>query len=451
MESGAARSRTTRLRYSLRSCTVDGALHAVMIGSGETYFPAFALMLGASAFEVGVLATFPILAGAAFQLVSPAAAGRLGEKRWVVASALLQALTFVPIALSSAWPAAGYTWLLASVCAYWMLALGINPPWNAWMGRMIPTHIRGRYFARRNVAIHSCLFLSVVAAGLLIHAAEHSAWGSGSGFMAAFAVAAASRFASVWFLVRQDDPPVDVAVDRPSVKRVVADFVHQPYGRLIALLVLMNGAVHVSAAYFTPFMLQGLGLSYARFTILTGVVVVARILASPYWGELARSYGNRRILQVAATLITPLSALWVISDNYAYLLGLQLVAGFAWSGFELATFLNFFDCTDRRNRARVLSLYNLLNGVAIVSGSVIGGSVLEYLGRSGYAYIFIASSFLRVVALLALGRGVGQRRAVAEHSFRDVFVRVLTLRPGQGADTRPVVMGNEHIHPPRSR
>ena len=83
-----------------------------MVGLGETYFPAFALALGASAFEAGLLTTAPLLIGAVFQLIAPYAARRIGNKRWVVASAVLQSLTFVPIALAARMEGTAYGWLL---------------------------------------------------------------------------------------------------------------------------------------------------------------------------------------------------------------------------------------------------------------------------------------------------------------------------------------------------
>ena len=63
--------RASSLRTSLRASTYDGICNAVMVGFGESYFPAFALFLGASAFEAGVLATLPILVGSLFQLAVP--------------------------------------------------------------------------------------------------------------------------------------------------------------------------------------------------------------------------------------------------------------------------------------------------------------------------------------------------------------------------------------------
>jgi MFS family permease len=173
-------------------------------------------------------------------------------------------------------------------------------------------------------------------------------------------------------------------------------------------------------------MLKGLELSYAEFTLLTAAVLVGRAISSPYWGEIARNYGNRRALQVAVFLVVPLSGLWTVSQNFYFLLFVQLFGGFAWAGADLTNTLNFFDCTDERNRADVISFYNFCNGAAVVTGATIGGFVLRQLGPDGYPILFVSSSLLRLAVVIALARGVGVRRA-REHSFPEVFVRVLTF------------------------
>ncbi|HUI25688.1 MAG TPA: MFS transporter [Candidatus Kryptonia bacterium] len=432
------------LRRSLRASTFDAMSYAAMIGCGEFYFPAFALLLGATPLQVGIVATVPILVGSAFQLLATAAAHRIGDRLWVIASASLQAAVFIPIVLLTRSTFGGYPWLFALVCLYWILNLGINPAWNAWMGRMIPPEIRSRYFGRRNVAVHSMIFLALLLGGFLIDAAERSGLGAAVGFAVAFGLAAGSRSLSVWFLTRQHDPgrhgPNHA---RLPARTVLSGFRRHPYGRLILLIVLINGAVNISAAYFTPYMLQRLDLSYARFTILNGTIVVARVMASSYWGEIARNYGNRRALQVSTVLLIPLASLWVLSNNYAFLLGIQLFGGFAWAGFELASFLNLFDCTDDRNRAQVLSIYTLLNGVMIVTGSLLGGAVMHALGDRGYHVIFVTSSTCRLLVVAIMLRGVGVKRRAQEHSFRNVFTWVMTLRPGEGEEIDAVVMDED--------
>jgi MFS family permease len=374
-------------------------------------------------------------------LFAPHFAHFVGNKRWVVVSAFAQALTLVPIAVLTVSDGSGFDRLFLFTCLYWMLALGISPPWNAWMGHMIPARIRSRYFGRRNVPIQASLFVSLVAAGMLIHAAELSAWGAAPGFLLIFCIAALSRFVSAYFLTRQHEPAPG-QIPRTPLRKVIVGLTQHPYGRVIRLIVLMNAAVHVSAAYFTPFMLAELKLSYAQFTVLNATILVARLLSSAYWGEIARNFGNRRALQVSTVLLIPLAGLWVVSDNFLYLFALQIVAGFAWAGYELMTVLSFFDTTDNENRARVLSVFNLFNAVAIVVASLVGGAILRLFGNAGYMYIFLGSTVLRLLIALVFARGAGMRRPV-EHTFRNVFVRVVSLRPGQGQGLRPIVMPND--------
>lgn len=430
----------SRVRRSLRASIVDGAACAAMTGFGETYFSAFGLLLGASPFQVGLLTTVPMLCGAGAQVLAPRIAHRIGDRRFVIGAALLQASCFLPIGALALVPAAGgYEQLLAWVALYWILALGIHPVWNNWIGRMVPSAVRSRFFAGRGAAVNAALLGSTLLAGGILHATEGSRWGATGGFLVLFGLAAGSRLVSASFLARQHDPQESRPPRRPRLRAVVRGMARRPYGRLVALLVLMMGAVHLSAAYFTPYMLRHLGLSYAAYTAVNGAVLLARIVSSSYWGEVARRFGNRRALQVSGTLLVPLSSLWVVSDHVVYLLALQVFAGFAWAGFELAIVLNLLDATDDADRAAVLSLYTLLNGVAIVVGSLIGGTVLRALGDGGYHVLFLVSSALRALIMLRLARGIGVRRA-REHSFPSVFVRVLSLRPGRGPEWRPMLL-----------
>lgn len=420
-----------------------------MVGLGETYFPAFALALGASAFEAGLLTTVPLLVGAVFQLLAPYGARLIGNKRWVVASALLQSLTFVPIAWSSDGEGTGYAWLLVWVCVYWALALGINPAWNAWLGRLVPPSVRSSFFSRRTIPAQFSLFFSLLGGGFALHELSQSRLGAPAAFTVLFGMAMLCRWVSVGFLTRQIDPPGA----RPKLVRaghILRRMHREPFGRVIFLIVCMHASVHVAAPYFTPYMLDHLGLSYGEFTILNGVVVVARILSASYWGNIARIFGNRRALQVSAVLLVPLAGMWSLSDSFIFLILLQLLAGFAWAGFELLVMLSFFDTTDEQTRARVLSIYNLLNGIAIVAGSLLGGLLLELTGPQGYLWVFVASSALRGLTVLFLARGAGVRRE-QEHDFERVFLRVISFRPGQGPGLRPVLVPSRRRGRPHKR
>src|SRR5947209_8123166 len=91
-------SRRRKLRKTLHNSVSDGAAFSVMVGIGETYFPAFVLALGMGEIAAGLVASIPLLVGAILQLVSPAAVSWLGSnRRWVIACVALQAASFLPL------------------------------------------------------------------------------------------------------------------------------------------------------------------------------------------------------------------------------------------------------------------------------------------------------------------------------------------------------------------
>src|SRR3974390_1270792 len=92
------RSRRRSLRKNLRNSVSDGASFSVMVGIGETYFPAFVLALGMGEIASGLIASIPLLLGPALQMVSPAAVLWLGSnRRWVIACVAIQAASFLPL------------------------------------------------------------------------------------------------------------------------------------------------------------------------------------------------------------------------------------------------------------------------------------------------------------------------------------------------------------------
>ena len=150
---------------------------------------------------------------------------------------------------------------------------------------------------------------------------------------------------------------------------------------MLAYLLAMQLAAHIAAPFFTPYMLGPLELDYQRFTALIASSFLARIAILPVLGRLAQQRGSRFVLVAGAIGIIPLPALWLVSDQFAYLLALQLVSGCAWAAVEYASLLSFFEGIDERDRASVLSLFNLANAAALTGGSVIGGLLLRRARR----------------------------------------------------------------------
>lgn len=229
---------------------------------------------------------------------------------------------------------------------------------------------------------------------------------------------------------------------------------------MLAYLLGMQLAAHIAAPYFTPYMLGPLALGYERFTVLIAASFLARIAILPGLGHLAKHRGSRFVLVAGAIGIVPLPMLWLVSNDFVYLLALQMVSGCAWAAVEYASLLSFFEGIDERDRASVLSFFNLANAAALTTGSLFGGALLRGLGAGpeAWPWLFTASSLMRLAVLPLLYR---RARAPARPEARTsrtpvqtgtpvtpVALGTLALRPASGAVQRPLLAPADEKHAP---
>ena len=420
----------------LRAITADGVWFSAMVGLGEAYVPAFALAVGLGAVVSGLVATVPMLVGALLQLVTPLGVRVLRSyRRWVVLCATGQALSFAPLCVGAWRGEIGLGWIAAATVAYWAFGMATSPAWNAWVTSLVPVGMRARFFARRTRWAQLSLFGALTAGGLALE------WGRAQDaelalFGVLFAVAIGARLVSSRYLARQSEEPGLAERHRTLAPGEVAAAIRRAHsGRVLIYLVVMQAAVHVAAPYFTPYMLGPLALSYAGFMTLTAAAFLARVAVLPLLGRLAHARGTRVVLGFGALGIAPLPALWLVSDAFPYLFFLQLWSGTAWAALEFATMLSFFEGIEERDRASVLSAFNLANAAAIAGGALAGGALFAWMegGREAYALLFGLSVAARLAALLLL-RGT----EVARHIL-DLRFRTLAVRPSAGAVERPIL------------
>jgi MFS family permease len=409
------------LRRDLWVSTADAAAFSVMVGCGEAYFPAFTLALGLGPVAAGMVASVPILAGAVFQLVTPLAVSRLRTNRgWVVACTMAQSLSFAPLIWWALRGRAELWELLVAASLYWAAGMAGVPAWNSWIGTLVPERMRTQFITQRNRLGQFGVFIGFVVGGLLLQAGEKRS-ATLTAFAVLFTVAGICRLVSTGLLVACRElvppPPRGPAPDSPAsglppanllrqTKRALGVMATSPSGALIAFLWCFTFGTQFAAPYYTPYMLREIGFSYGTFMLVVATGVLAKALALPAVGRLGSRIGSIGLLWVGSLSVIPLALLWLPSANVGYLVGVQLLGGTCWSGYELAVALLFFDAVPHRERTGVLTAYNLGLAIATVAGAAAGGVVLRSLGedRTAYATVFTISSLLRLAAIPLLRR-----------------------------------------------
>ncbi len=180
-----------------------------MAAFGEAFFGAYALLLKAGTFQLGLIGALPPALGAGLQFFSNRLIRYYGSRKRLVASgALLQALMYLPVLAAFFLTDDLRVWLLLLfICLYYAFGNVINPAWNSWMGDLVVENRRGAYFGKRSTVTNTAAFLTMLAAGYVLRRFE----GGGvqqqyEGFVLVFLLAVVCRMVSLLFLSRQYDP-----------------------------------------------------------------------------------------------------------------------------------------------------------------------------------------------------------------------------------------------------
>jgi MFS family permease len=432
-----------QLRRNMVASTSDAAAYGVMVGVGETFLPAFALAVGLGEVTAGIVGSVPLMAGGLLQLISLWALSRgFPQKWWVVMSAGLQSLAFLPLIWAAYHGSVSGPALLAIASFYWAAGLASGPAWNSWIERMIPKSMRANYFAKRTRASQLATLVGFVAGGLLLQYGRQSGWVL-TAFAMLFTTAFVARLISAMLLAMHRVPSLNEIVTTRTVKSPTLPAIAAPVNKaysgkhLLIYLVLVQGMVQISGPYFTPYMLKHLHLSYAAFTGLIAVAFVAKVISLAAWGQLARRRGAGWLLTVGGTAIVPLSSLWIVSQSYYWLVFIQTINGVAWAAYELGLFLMFFEALPVERRVRMLTYYNMANTSAWCIGATVGACLLSYWGTTVEVYymLFGLSAMGRLLAVTYLYA----TRPELKVRVTQIGLRVLGIRPGGSPLESPIL------------
>jgi MFS family permease len=430
------RNTDERIKKSLRYSILDGTFAASMIGFGESFFSVFAVFLGANNIHLGLLSSLPILLGSLTLLFSNRIIKLLrSRKKVVVIFALLQGCVYIPVGFVFFLGTFRIEHLIFFTCLYWIFGMILSPAWNSWMGDLVNEKERGSYFGGRGKITGLATFLSYMVAGYILQLFTGDTYTQYVGFVIIFSLALVCRIISLIFLMKKFDPPYTIVqADEFSFFDFIRQARFRNYGLLVFYLCIINASVYISAPFFTPYMLHDLDMSYLTFAIVNGAAIMTKILFMPVWGRLSDRFGTRRVLSLAGFLMPLTPLLWAFSRDIYYLIAVQFYSGFIWAGFEIASFNFIFDTTSPQKRASCVAYYNVINGVAIFTGSMIGGLLVRHntLFWSKYILVFIISCVIRYVASFVFIPRLKEVREVEHIPYSRLFLKVISTMPTMG-------------------
>ncbi len=405
MQNSHARPRDTPLRRSLRASIVEGGVSETwgVLASGSM-LTAWGFFLGANATE---LAALHGLTMGAHVLHGPSGllTEWVGRKRLAVLALTSARLAWLPMALSPLFgmDAASRLRLLLFVtaCSAALQVVGQNA-WSAWMGDVVPSSLRGRFFGARSVRV----MFGASAASLLSASVLESAWPRALTLPAIAGLVCVSGVVSCVLLARQLAPAVPRA--RPSLGGYL-EALRDPRARGLLVYQLAWGiAVAPGAAFFS---VHVLGTLHAGFFVLaahTLGIALMRALCSPAWGRVVDRVGARPVLVLCSAGVSVMPLLWCITSpaNLWPLVLDSMISGCVWGGHGIAAFQLPLGIATPARRPYYLALFAMAAGIGFSMSTLLAGQLASALGGPGadLTPLFLASALGRFsCAWLALG------------------------------------------------
>lgn len=390
-----------KIRRSLACSMMDGNFNSAMVGFGESIFSMFAVFMKMSSYQLGLLSSLPNTLGSFFQIFSRSILKLFPSKKsYIVTFAAIQGLCFIPLPfIYFFFRNNAFIYMLFLISLYWINGMMIGPAWTSWMGDLVPSHIRGSYFGKRNAITSMVSFIAMLIGGFIL---SYYSEKQIIGFTILFLLASFMRFFSIFFILLKDEPlSLNNIHDNVTFKEFMLEADMQNYGIFILIGALMNLSIYIAAPFFVVYMSNDLFFSYTTITILNAIAILVKFLFNPIWGKLCDRFSSQKIFSFCAFLMPATPILWIFSSSLLWIIFIQILSGFAWSGWEVASSNFAYEMVPKNKRVSSVSYLNFFSGIGILIGGLLGGFIITNISVpneiffSRYFLVFMVSGILR--------------------------------------------------------
>lgn len=426
-------------KKSLQASILDGIFFSLMFAFGESFISAYAVFLKLSAFEIALLATFPLVIGALSQLFGVYLMDKgVSRKRIIIYGVTFQAfvwlaigcLNLVDISKSYIGPI-----LILLVTFYFVMGYLVTPVWTSLIGDLVPIESRGYFFGHRNRLGGAVLLVGLISAGLLLENALEE--NKKQIFLILFLVAFFARLTSAYFLSKHAEPDYVVNKDDYfSFWQFLSRISHSNFGKFVFFHASMHFCVFLAGPFFIIYMLEELAFGYFQYTLIIASALLANVFVMLFWGKFGDRFGNKKILSICSIGIVVVPTLWAFSSAIWFLIIVQVFSGFFWSGFQLGASNFLLDAVTRGKRARCTAYLWLPTTIAMCIGSIVGSILLKYPETlSLVTFNISSSSFITLFIFSGIARGIVTLIFLPQ--FKEV----------RDVETLPSVFRLAHVHP----
>lgn len=393
------------IKRAMRLSIVDGMFANASENMIGPFLALFALALGASKGQVGLLAAVPALLGNVLQIPAARLTERWGNRKLIILVSaaisrfLIILIILVPVIFQG--DAAIYAFITLVTLRGLAGSIGV-PGWTSIMADITPRRVRGNYFSARNILCSLTALGGTLLAGWLIRR-----YGFPAGYQLSMAVGAGIGILSLYTFSLIPVPPLEREQSPPGEKqrslREKWQTVQQIFSRYptfrnyCGTSILWNFAVFLAGPLVAVHYRSNLGGDPGFWGVVTAGNLVAVMIGQRYWGRLVDRFGSKNVMLVGGIGAVLVPFMWWVIPNYELAVLVNFIGGFCWGGYNLAAFNLILEITPERGRTMYIGIYNTVAGLASSIGPLVGGILADSWGLRP---VLIASGILRAFAYI---------------------------------------------------
>ena len=403
-----------QIQAGLKLVIKDGLATEAMIAlTSGAFLVSMALLMGASNFQIGILASLPTFTNI-FQLLSIWLVKKYNNRRAVAvicaifARSPLLVIGSLPLLFSSA---TTIQVLLFFLFFYYFFGSIAGPAWNSWMKDLVPEKMLGTYFSHRSRLTQILnVIMSLSIAFMLDFVKKHHTDAVLITYACMFIAGGLSGLCGAYFLSRTPEPQSYHANEN------VFKLFRKPLGNPnFRNLLIFNSAwvfaLNIATPFFSVYMMKTIGLPLSYIIGLSILTQLSSIITIKLWGRYADNYSNKTIIGICSPLYICCIIAWCFVGmsaneytNIILLAVINIVTGLVTAGINLSLTNIGLKLAPKEDAIVYLSAKNIITAFFSSIAPLIGGSLADFFANRqlNWDIQWSDSSGMKVIHLLSL-------------------------------------------------
>ncbi|MEJ7738206.1 MAG: MFS transporter [Chitinophagaceae bacterium] len=385
-----------QVRSGLTLVVKDGlAAEAMATLTGGAFLIAMALNMGASNFQIGVLAALPTIANI-FQLTAVWLVQKYNNRRVIsvicsiIARSPLFVIGLLPIVMKNG---TSVQMLIILIFFHYLFGSIVGAVWNSWMKDLVPEKMLGSYFSHRSRLIQILnVTLSLVIAVMLDHVKSHYPHYENTAYSIMFIVGGAFGMLGVYLLSRTPEPRA------PLLQENIFLLLRKPLqNKNFRKFLLFNSfwafSLNIATPFITIFLLKTVHLPLSYVIGLGIASQFSSILSIRAWGKYSDRFSNKTVIRICAPVYAVCIFAWTLTENFVsplssifFLLLISIGSGISTAGVNLAMSNISLKMAPKEDAIVYISARNMITSLFPAIAPVLGGLMADFFASHSLSW-----------------------------------------------------------------